>query len=951
MIEKMMLVHAYGPMDKLNKLLFRLLRGADIHLENATELLGSAVGFGAVDGESPFSDAIARIRSISETANDPIDDGALVNFIGTGREPTNDYIRTLSKLLEEAEGNFDGSDINVFLSGLKPKIDEYVEKTRELTEREAELTHEIDVITHFNNIDIDLDAVRKTLADFKKSRRMTAQFGFMPKDAMVRLYLLNAEDKFFFRIISRDEKNVWGIRCAVRDNAPEAHRIFDALGFEPFRLPSDSFMPGEQLERDTEELLRVTEAAKAVGSFWEDNRRVLTRDLSLLMDLEAVWRLRSFAAVKDGLFHVTGWISAKDTDFVKDGLNREQGVEYTVKRPEESAAISSHTEPFPFEGSLNDIDFLAREAGAELTSDKLFNILGSPRVFTPEYAAQVSAYLGGGGIGRGAADVIPSSLRGEIRSRASQRRSIIDSDHAIRKKLERLAHFKALGVNVEDITGAKYVTAAFGKLPRKDAEAIINSKNNNFEFEIYSSDERNSWCIWAAMADNADAVRDYFNSLYFKEYDFSGETGKVTEIMDRLEQTREKLNARREQIVKFWNANEHNILMSYSVLLDLQRLWNARDSVKVKNGKYIFTGDFSRDDKREMRSLYEAFGGFEPSDKTAARPEASVPPTKLRNPRLFKPYEYFVEMYGAPAYGSVDITPFVAITYTLLFGVMFGDLGQGAVLILIGIFMWVKKKMALGRILIPCGAAAMAGGLVFGSVFGYEDLLDPLYHAVGLASKPVSVMENINGVLVFAIFTGIALMALSILLNIYTNIRARRVGAALFGTNGVAGLALYACGVSLVYSFMAHKTLIPTKIAAPVMAVSAVILFLQEWLIGIVDRRDFTIHGGISDFIMQNLFELIEYVLSYFSNTVSFLRVGAFVLVHAGMMMVVFSLAGESRNIIVIILGNILITALEGLLSGIQALRLEYYEMFSRCYDGGGKVWSGLKKYKETGLR
>jgi V/A-type H+-transporting ATPase subunit I len=88
---------------------------------------------------------------------------------------------------------------------------------------------------------------------------------------------------------------------------------------------------------------------------------------------------------------------------------------------------------------------------------------------------------------------------------------------------------------------------------------------------------------------------------------------------------------------------------------------------------------------------------------------------------------------------------------------------------------------------------------------------------------------------------------------------------------------------------------------------------------------------------MQNIFEVFEYFLSYFSNTVSFLRVGAFILVHAGMMLVIFSLAGEHENMVIIVLGNILVIALEGLLSGIQALRLEFYEMFSRCYDGSGR--------------
>ena len=121
------------------------------------------------------------------------------------------------------------------------------------------------------------------------------------------------------------------------------------------------------------------------------------------------------------------------------------------------------------------------------------------------------------------------------------------------------------------------------------------------------------------------------------------------------------------------------------------------------------------------------------------------------------------------------------------------------------------------------------------------------------------------------------------------------------------------------------------------MAVTAVILYIQEILIGIVDKVPNWKPDSWGNYFMQAFFELFEVILSYFSNTVSFLRVGAFVLVHAGMMMVVFSLAGASENIIVIILGNILVIFLEGLLSGIQALRLEYYEMFSRCYSGNGK--------------
>ena len=91
---------------------------------------------------------------------------------------------------------------------------------------------------------------------------------------------------------------------------------------------------------------------------------------------------------------------------------------------------------------------------------------------------------------------------------------------------------------------------------------------------------------------------------------------------------------------------------------------------------------------------------------------------------------------------------------------------------------------------------------------------------------------------------------------------------------------------------------------------------------------------------MQGFFELFEVLLSYFSNTLSFVRIGAFAVSHAAMMEVVLMLAGAESgnpNIVVVILGNLFVTAMEGLVVGIQVLRLEYYEIFSRFYKGTGR--------------
>ena len=303
-------------------------------------------------------------------------------------------------------------------------------------------------------------------------------------------------------------------------------------------------------------------------------------------------------------------------------------------------------------------------------------------------------------------------------------------------------------------------------------------------------------------------------------------------------------------------------------------------------------------------------------------------------------------MYGTPSYNDLDVTAFVAITYTILFGMMFGDMGQGLVLAIAGALMWKLKHMALGKILVPCGMSSMVFGFVFGSVFGYEHLLDPVYAALGWSGKPIEVFENVNLVLLIAIAIGVGLVMCAIVLNIIGCIKRKCFGEALLSQNGLCGLILYACGANLASAFMGGPAPFDSGACGIVIGVCAVILIIKEPFIEGIDHHHFAKPESMMDFLLQNVFEFVEYILSYMSNTVSFLRVGAFVLVHAGMMMVVFSLAGANENIVVIVLGNILVIALEGLLTGIQALRLEYYEMFSRFYIGDGRKFTPVRVKK-----
>jgi V/A-type H+-transporting ATPase subunit I len=319
------------------------------------------------------------------------------------------------------------------------------------------------------------------------------------------------------------------------------------------------------------------------------------------------------------------------------------------------------------------------------------------------------------------------------------------------------------------------------------------------------------------------------------------------------------------------------------------------------------------------------------------------PPTRLKNPKIFKPFEMFVEMYGLPAYNEMDPTMFIALTYTLMFGIMFGDVGQGICLVVGGFLLYHFKKMNLAAIVSLAGIWSTVFGFMYGSIFGFEDILSPVW------MRP---MDNIMTTLMLAIGFGMVLILIAMVINIINAIRAKEPGRLLFDQSGVAGLICYGCAATCIVLYETGHALPATSILAVAVGIPLVAIFLKEPLSNLVEHKKHIFpEGSKGMFFVEAFVELFDVVLSYATNSISFVRVGAFALSHAGMMGVVMTLAGYesgSPNWIVVVFGNILVTGLEGLVVGIQVLRLEYYEMFSRFYRGSGKPFHADFKRKKV---
>ncbi|MEG2054018.1 MAG: V-type ATPase 116kDa subunit family protein, partial [Oscillospiraceae bacterium] len=390
------------------------------------------------------------------------------------------------------------------------------------------------------------------------------------------------------------------------------------------------------------------------------------------------------------------------------------------------------------------------------------------------------------------------------------------------------------------------------------------------------------------------------------------------------------------QKMKIWAEYNSQIfeMQKYAVVLD--------DSFLISG--YVPKKDFSK-----VKKALEVLSTVKVSEDDDNAPLLKTP-VKLKNNWFSRPFEMFVNMYGLPSYGDIDPTTFVSITYAILFGIMFGDIGQGVLLGIIGFFIMYKKMhMDIGLILARCSVFSVFFGFMYGSVFGFENALDPLYKALGMNGKPIEVMstEATNFILIASIVFGIVIIAIALLTGAFSKIRRGKIPEAIFNVNGFAGFVFYVAVVALAGNMLLGLNLPfvgSTAFIVVFLGLPFVMMFLAEPICNKINKV--THKEKLGEMLTNGFFEMFDAALSFASNTMSFLRVGGFVLAHAGMMSVVFTLANMSSGVayvLILVVGNLFVMALEGLFVGIQVLRLEFYEIFSRFLDADGVAFKPLK--------
>jgi V/A-type H+/Na+-transporting ATPase subunit I len=464
--------------------------------------------------------------------------------------------------------------------------------------------------------------------------------------------------------------------------------------------------------------------------------------------------------------------------------------------------------------------------------------------------------------------------------------------------------------------------------------------------------------------------------LGWQDIEIRPETEGAKEDIERdLEAKIAKLAASQEKLAE---DSKKIVLEKQGLLIDmwknlrLHELMNKVESFYGKTSKTMMFSGWIPESKYKLvdssiksvsanRCYIEWNDPSEIRKKTRKQP---VVPVKFSSPRFLSPFQMLVKGYGMPEYGTVDPTPFVSILYLIMFGLMFGDVGQGLVILLIGVLgtIFLKNKdpgyYSLANLLIWCGASSMVFGALFGSYMGVE-LLPPLwfnYHQlVAGHGSGNSFFRDIYSVLFLTVIFGISVIGIGLLINWVNLIKKREWGKLFVEKRGLLGGYMYATGIYIGFYMVDHgyKALPPAIELLVMVGIPALIFFIKAPIEFFIHKKHhpelkFTAMTPVN-FLLEWFVEMLEIYSGYLSNTLSFMRVAALGIAHVSLVVVFTQLsqsasaspvAGPVLGVLVLVLGHVLIIGLEGLSAGIQSLRLNYYEFFSKYFTSTGTPYA-----------
>ncbi len=417
--------------------------------------------------------------------------------------------------------------------------------------------------------------------------------------------------------------------------------------------------------------------------------------------------------------------------------------------------------------------------------------------------------------------------------------------------------------------------------------------------------------------------------------------GTVSEILAKLEveiqKLSEKIKGLTDTLAEEMKELTREIDKIHTSIQLEKRIIRLEREIDFGETAFVMNAWIKRNDREEVRKSFESMSDrLIVEEKNANEIERQViVPTYIKTNFFTKPFESIVRLYGIPSYNELDPTPFFAVSFCLMFGIMFGDLGQGLIYVVMGALL-SKKSATASQVLTRLGACSMLFGLVYGSLFGLEK--EEISWMPSLIGRPLD-PENIPVILMAGVTIGVIFLTISYGMGIINAFLRKDIGVGIFSNTGISGYVFYISLILLMVSAGGIIT-VPKSPLYIGLFLSMLTMMLKTPLNNFLKGRKPLLSESTGSYLTESFFEALETVLTTLSNAISFVRIGAFALNHAGLFLAFWALSEMMPNSVLkftmLVLGNLLILSLEGLVVFIQGLRLEYDEMFSKYFQGEG---------------
>jgi V/A-type H+-transporting ATPase subunit I len=554
---------------------------------------------------------------------------------------------------------------------------------------------------------------------------------------------------------------------------------------------------------------------------------------------------------------------------------------------------------------------------------------------------------------RPAVENVESEVKGLSEELSSQGKKL----EQLEATLHQLEPVEEVDIDISSLRDPRYIFSMLGVIPSANIDRLKTSLARVPHVFLVLRQDPGKQVVWLAGNKSNSDVLDraarsaYLNPLVLPE-DYQGTPGNIiNSLRNSIEQTKKQMEDLKGKLARIAETQGTHLRELLGQAHTSRVLADAIVRFGQLRHTYVITGWVPAD---KLEVLIQRLRQASKEILIEALPtkrfgENLHVPVALSNNPLLRPFQMLVTTYARPRYGELDPTYLVAFTFPLLFGAMFGDIGQGLVLALLGWLMGagkikaLKSMASLGTLIMICGLSATVFGFLYGSVFGFEE------EFLGIKIHPlwISPIHNILQILMVAIGAGVVLLIIAFLLSILNGFLSRDWGHLLFGHTGIAGFLLYLSFLGLVAGAVI-KLPVPQIVFIVLAVISGLAVMLSEVLINLVEGHRPLIEGGIGTYFIQAPVELFEAVISLLSNSLSFVRVGAFAVAHGGLSSAIFilaELASPTHGLgywVAVLIGNIFIVGFEGLIVGIQTMRLHYYEFLGKFFTGGGMRFEPL---------